>query len=152
MSVEDDILITDKILVYLSVACLVWYVFLWFVTLLGCYSAYVPGFCSRIVLAHCRCSRKRYRVRPPSPTGVASANSVPGVSILRPLKGLDTNLYENLESTFRQEYPVYEILFSVADENDQALTIVYSLLEKYPNINARVIIGEFYFLDIIIGC
>lgn len=66
------------------------------------------------------------------------------MSILRPLKGLDTNLYENLESTFKQEYPTYEIIFSVADEHDQALPVVKHLLEKYPGTNARVIVGKRY--------
>lgn len=61
--------------------------------------------------------------------------------MLRPLKGLDTNLYENLESTFTQEYPKFELLFSVADEDDQALPIVRELLAKYPTTNARIIIG-----------
>jgi len=60
---------------------------------------------------------------------------------LRPLKGLDSNLFENLESTFQQDYPNFEIIFSVANEYDQALSVVQSLLEKYPNSNARVITG-----------
>jgi ceramide glucosyltransferase len=64
------------------------------------------------------------------------------VTILRPLKGLDTNLYENLESTFTQEYPNFEIIFSVAEKDDQALPIVRDLILKYPNINARIIIGR----------
>lgn len=66
---------------------------------------------------------------------------MPGVSILRPLKGLDTNLYENLESTFTQEYPNYEIFLSVDHEDDQALPIVRELIAKYPNVNAHVMIG-----------
>ncbi|KAJ7487424.1 glycosyltransferase like family 2-domain-containing protein, partial [Mycena galericulata] len=86
--------------------------------------------------------RKRYRNRPRSPLASAPSTSVPGVSILRPLKGLDTNLYENLESTFVQEYPNYEILLSVADENDQALPVARALMSKYPNVNCRIIIGE----------
>jgi ceramide glucosyltransferase len=84
-------------------------------------------------------SRKRYRSPPPLATRPQSP--VPGVSILRPLKGLDLNLYENLESTFTQEYPNFEILFSVADQDDQALPVVRDLLEKYSNVNAKVIIG-----------
>lgn len=68
---------------------------------------------------------------------------MPGVSILRPLKGLDTNLYENLESTFQQEYANFEILVCVADENDQALRVVRDVLAKYPHVNARVVIGAF---------
>ncbi|KAI6162082.1 glycosyltransferase family 21 protein [Pisolithus thermaeus] len=106
-----------------AVVGLGWYVVLWALALLGCWTA-----------------RTRYRTRPQSP--LASADDAPGVSILRPLKGLDTNLYENLESTFVQEYPHFEILLSVADEHDQALAIVRDLIAKYPHVNARIIIGE----------
>ncbi|KAJ7294070.1 glycosyl transferase family 21-domain-containing protein [Mycena rebaudengoi] len=81
-------------------------------------------------------SRKRYTLRrQSSPLAVAPASSVPGVSILRPLKGLDTNLYENLESTFTQECPNFEILLSVAD-------VARELIAKYPDVNSRIIIGE----------
>jgi ceramide glucosyltransferase len=57
------------------------------------------------------------------------------------LKGLDANLSENLESTFKQDYPNFEILLSVADEDDEALPVVRGLISKYPDVNARVIIG-----------
>lgn len=50
-------------------------------------------------------------------------------------------MYENLESTFRQEYPNYEIFFAVADEHDQALGVVRDLIAKYSQINAHVVIG-----------
>ena len=73
-------------------------------------------------------------------------SSVPGVSLLRPLKGLDTNLFVNLESSFKQEYPNFEILLSVADEHDKALPVVYELLVKYPDVNARVIIGTLSYM------
>ncbi|KAH8998827.1 glycosyltransferase family 21 protein [Lactarius hatsudake] len=110
----------------LSTVGLVWYGFIWSVGLLGCWTA-----------------RKKYRNRPNrQPTAATLLSSVPGVSILRPLKGLDTNLLENLESSFGQEYPNFEILLSVADEHDKALPVVYELLAKYPNVNARVIIGD----------
>lgn len=88
--------------------------------------------------------RRRYRLRPRSPLASAPANTVPGVSILRPLKGLDTNLYENLESTFTQEYPNYELLFSVADPNDQALAVVRELIARYPHVKAEIVLGEAY--------
>jgi len=64
------------------------------------------------------------------------------VSILRPLKGLDPNLYTNLESTFRQDYPNFEIIFSVDHPHDQALPVVHELLQAYPDVRTRVIIGE----------
>jgi len=54
---------------------------------------------------------------------------------------LDTNLYENLESTFKQEYSNYEIIFSVADENDQALIVAKALMKRYPGVKATIITG-----------
>lgn len=110
---------------FASIVVLSWYVFIWSVGLLGCWSA-----------------RKRYRNRPNHQVATTLLSSVPGVSILRPLKGLDTNLFDNLESSFKQEYPNFEILLSVANEQDKALPVVYELLAKYPNVNARVIIGD----------
>ena len=86
-------------------------------------------------------SRQRYRNRRNHQLANTSLSSVPGVSILRPLKGLDINLFDNLESSFKQEYPNFEILLSVANEQDKALPVVYELLAKYPNVNAKVIIG-----------
>ncbi|KAF4573082.1 hypothetical protein EYR40_003835 [Pleurotus pulmonarius] len=115
----------DFLLFTLAIVGLLWYTILWGIGLLGCMTA-----------------RKRYRLRPRSPSATAPRETTPGVSILRPLKGLDTNLYENLESTFTQEYPNYEILLSVAEEEDQALPVVRELIAKYPNVNAKVIVGE----------
>jgi ceramide glucosyltransferase len=109
----------------LAIIGLVWYVVLWSIGLLGC-----------------RTGRRRYRIRPRSPLATAAPDSIPGVSILRPLKGLDANLYENLESTFTQEYPNFEIILSVADEQDQALPVARDLISKYPNVTARIMIGE----------
>ena len=63
------------------------------------------------------------------------------MSIIRPLKGLDTNLYENLESTFTQEYPNFEIFLSVSDEQDQALSVARELVAKYPHVKSHIIIG-----------
>jgi len=95
-------------------------------------------------LLGCWTARKRYRSRStltlPLPSALPS--SAPGVSILRPLKGLDADLPKNLESTFEQDYPNFEILLSVADEDDEALPVVRDLISKYPNVNARVIIGD----------
>ncbi|CAG8520183.1 4694_t:CDS:2 [Paraglomus occultum] len=65
-----------------------------------------------------------------------------GVSIIQPLKGLDCNLYENLASSFRQDYPKFEIIFSVADENDPAIKIVKDLIKRYPKVDAKLLIGE----------
>lgn len=63
------------------------------------------------------------------------------MSIIRPLKGLDSNLFENLESSFTQEYPKFELLLSVDADSDRAITVVRDLLEKHPAVDASLIIG-----------
>lgn len=84
--------------------------------------------------------RRRYNGHLP-PTPAWTSESAPGVSILRPLSGLDCNLADNLESSFRQVYPTFELLLSVTDEADAAIPIVRELMAKYPDVDARLIIG-----------
>jgi cellulose synthase/poly-beta-1,6-N-acetylglucosamine synthase-like glycosyltransferase len=63
------------------------------------------------------------------------------VTIIRPLKGVDCNLYENLVSSFRQDYSNFEIIFSVASENDPAVKVVKNLMKRYPKVDVKLIIG-----------
>ncbi len=64
------------------------------------------------------------------------------VSILKPLKGTDPGLRENLESFFNLEYPAFEIIFSVANPQDPATGLINDLIAKYPQVKARLICGE----------
>ncbi|KAG4305560.1 hypothetical protein PORY_001116 [Pneumocystis oryctolagi] len=70
------------------------------------------------------------------------SDPLPGVSILRPLKGLDPRMYDCLESAFLQDYPKFEIIMSVADETDPAVDVAKELIAKYPGVNAKVILGK----------
>jgi ceramide glucosyltransferase len=64
----------------------------------------------------------------------------PGVSVLKPLKGLDDNLFDNIESICLQDYPVYEIIFSLQDHNDPAYKVARKVKEKYPEKDISIII------------
>lgn len=68
-----------------------------------------------------------------------------GVTILRPLLGIaDSNLVECLKSTFTQSYPseYVEIIMCVADSKDPAIEVARKLIEDYPHVNAKVIVGD----------
>lgn len=66
----------------------------------------------------------------------------PGISILKPLKGLEVGLRENLESVFELNYPAFELLINVAEANDPAIPIVKELIKKYPDVDAHLTVGE----------
>lgn len=72
--------------------------------------------------------------------------SVPGVTIIRPLCGLDNNMFNTLESMMRLDYPNYEVIFALQDDNDEALPVVRMVMDKNPDVDARVIISECLFL------
>src|SRR6185503_1651532 len=65
---------------------------------------------------------------------------IPPVSLLKPLYGLDPDLRANLESFCRQDYPAYEILFSVRKESDAAVPLVRRLEKDFPHIPMRLVV------------
>lgn len=67
---------------------------------------------------------------------------MPGVTIIRPLKGPETKLYDTLECAFRQNYPNVQIIMSVASENDQALVTALQVKKNNSHINSMVIVGD----------
>ena len=38
-------------------------------------------------------------------------------------------------------YPKYEVIFALQDERDEAIPVVKMIMEKYPEVSARIIIG-----------
>jgi ceramide glucosyltransferase len=81
---------------------------------------------------------RRARGRRQQTTGGAFT---PPVTIFKPLKGLDEELEDNLRSFFLLDYPVYQLLFGVADENDPAIEVVRKLLAEFPGHDARLVVG-----------
>jgi ceramide glucosyltransferase len=64
----------------------------------------------------------------------------PPISVLKPLKGLDDNLFDNLESFCTQDYPQYEIIFSLQDYNDLAYMVARKVKEKYPDRDISILV------------
>src|SRR5208283_3908489 len=62
--------------------------------------------------------------------GQALPRLFPPVSILKPLKGLDDNLHDNLMSFCNQDYPEYEIIFALQSHNDPACKVARKIREK----------------------
>ncbi len=66
----------------------------------------------------------------------------PPISILKPVKGVEQGFVESLEVFFALDYPVYELIFSVADGNDPAVAVIKGLQEKYPRCPSLLVIGS----------
>ncbi len=64
----------------------------------------------------------------------------PPISILKPLKGLDDGLFDNLASFCTQDYPEYEIIFSLQDQNDPAYKVAKKIKDRYPERDISIIV------------
>ena len=65
---------------------------------------------------------------------------LPPVSILKPLKGIDPNIYEGFRSHCVQDYADYEIIFGVSDADDPAVASVRQLQQEFPNAAIRLVV------------
>jgi ceramide glucosyltransferase len=65
---------------------------------------------------------------------------LPPVSILKPLKGIDPDIYESFRSHCRQDYSEYEIIFGVSDAADPAVAAVRRLQEEFPRHTIRLVV------------
>jgi ceramide glucosyltransferase len=67
---------------------------------------------------------------------------LPGISILKPLKGADPEMYESFRSHCVQDYPEYEIIFGVSDPNDSAIENVKRLQRDFPERRIQLLVCE----------
>jgi len=67
---------------------------------------------------------------------------IPPVSILKPVYGLEKNQLENLRSTCLQNYPEYEVIFSLQRRNDPALPILEAIQREFGQERVKVVIDE----------
>jgi ceramide glucosyltransferase len=125
-----------------GLVALVYYVLIWCISLLGL---------SQARRKYGRPSNKNdlpllspHSTRPLVSRPVGSNRPNEGVSILRPLAGLDHNLLANLSSSFEQDFPsdLFEVILSVRSEQDQALAIAKEVCSRYPHIQSRIIVGD----------
>src|SRR5205823_293756 len=64
----------------------------------------------------------------------------PPVSILKPLRGVDPQMYESFRSHCVQDYPEYEIIFGVNEADDPAVEAVQQLMREFPVCKIQLVI------------
>jgi len=105
-----------------------------FVGILGCVS-------SSIYYMICLWSAVAFMRRRQADMSVRPTQSWPPVSILKPLKGTDPDIYESFRSHCLQDYPEYEIIFGVSDPDDPAVASVQQLQREFPDHAIRLVVS-----------
>ena len=105
-----------------------------FVAVLGCVS-------SSIYYLLCLWSAASFLRKAASSCGAATPVRQLPVSILKPLKGTDPDIYESFRSHCLQDYPEYEIIFGVSDPDDPAVASVQQLQREFPDRAIRLVIS-----------
>jgi ceramide glucosyltransferase len=82
-----------------------------------------------IISAYCLASF--YKNKSPYLPAPDKKNS-PSISVLKPIKGADPSLYENLKSFVEQDYPCFQVVFGVSDRSDPAFAVAQRLVSEYP--------------------
>jgi ceramide glucosyltransferase len=80
-----------------------------------------------------RCAHRRLL------TPASRASEHPPISILRPLCGLDDQLYQNLVSVAEQRYPEFELILGLADPADPARGVAQRLQAEYPELRIQIV-------------
>ena len=66
----------------------------------------------------------------------------PPVTILKPLCGIDKGTYTNLASFCQQNYPQYQIIFSVRSSTDPSIEVVENLIQQFPEIDISLVVRD----------
>jgi ceramide glucosyltransferase len=73
---------------------------------------------------------------------VPPTQSLSPISILKPLKGTDPEIYESFRSHCLQDYPEYEIIFGGNDPDDPAIESVKALQREFPDRRIQFVLSE----------
>lgn len=64
----------------------------------------------------------------------------PPVSVLKPIRGADETLADNLATLCRQDYPCFQIVCGVAEADDPAVEVVQRLQRQYPQVDLTLVV------------
>jgi ceramide glucosyltransferase len=107
------------------------------VAAVGTVGSLVFYFLSALSLASFLSDTRKKLKRPPLPE-----RQLPPVSILKPLKGVDPEIWESFCSHCEQQYPQFQLIFGVSDPADPAVEVVRKLQAKYPNRPIELIVCD----------
>lgn len=72
----------------------------------------------------------------------APASSLPPISVLRPVRGLDPYDELTLRSSFTLAYERYELILCCEDADDPVVPVIRRLMAEYAHVDAKLLIGR----------
>lgn len=66
----------------------------------------------------------------------------PGITVLRPMCGIEPLLEEALVSCFTMDYPDYQIVFGIQDPKDPALAVLEKVRARFPGRDVAVVVDS----------
>ena len=90
----------------------------------------VPAICGSVYAVLCLLAVIWFRMRRPRPPK-NSFSSWPKISVLKPVHGLEKNQLENLRSACLQDYPEFQVVFSVQELNDPAIPLLRQIQAEF---------------------
>lgn len=70
---------------------------------------------------------------------MATPTALPPVTVIRPLKGLDPDLNDNLRSLFSQDYPKFQVVLGALDSHDLAPAKAREVAREYTQVSFMVV-------------
>ncbi len=104
----------------------------------SCFLAAVAAFFLLVQVVTCAVAA--WRCRPRAAFGRPSDAS--GVTVVRPLCGVEAFSAETLAAAFATDYPTFELLFCVARDEDPILPAVRAAIAAHPDVAARLLVGD----------
>lgn len=90
----------------------------------------IPVIGGSVYVILCLLAVQYLRIRRPYPT-LYSFSRWPPVTILKPVCGLEKNQKANLRSACLQDYPEYQVVFSVQDRNDPSIPLLKEIQQEF---------------------
>ena len=96
------------------------------------------AYCAIALFALLRFTRRPSRLAALAPQGEGCL----AVTILKPIHGLEVELFENLSSFCDQDYPQYQVIFGVQQRDDPAIDVIRRVIAHFPERDLALVIGE----------
>ncbi len=101
----------------------------------------IPIIAGSIYSILCLLAVAHFRTHPRRLSGYDSSGW-PGVTILKPVRGLEKNQEHNLRSACLQDYPEFQLVLSVQGPDDPALPLLKKIQEAFGSGRVSVVIGN----------